>query len=47
MERKLGERILQTGESTKKRIDYVYEIPLLASLQQLLSDPFILDEVAY
>ena len=25
--------------------DYVYDVPLISSLQQLLSDSFILDEV--
>ena len=31
--------------SDSKSIDYVYEVPLLSSLKQLLSDPFILEEV--
>lgn len=27
--------------------DYVYDVPLLSSLHQHLSDPFILDEVQF
>ena len=30
---------------SKRQIDYVYEVPLLSSLKQLLSDAFILEEV--
>ena len=51
MERKLGQRIVEISGSSqtkfKKKIDYIYEVPLLLSLKQLLSDPFILDEVMY
>ncbi len=43
MERKLGE----TSSGTSNIIsEYVYEIPLLLSLTQLLSDEFIMEEVS-
>ena len=49
VERKLGQRIVSATRRSKryfKRVwDYVYDVPLLSSLHQLLSDPFVLDEV--
>ena len=42
MERKLGEEQLASGKAIK---DFVYKIPLILSLKQLLSDQFIFDEV--
>ena len=48
-ERKLGRRIVTTTKKSRpyfKHVwDHVYDVPLLSSLQQLLSDKFILDEV--
>ena len=49
MKRKIGQRVVRLAKNSKacfkQLCDYVYEIPLLSSLKQLLSDPFILDEV--
>ena len=49
MERKLGQR---TRRFTKENVshvklswDLVYDVPLIGSLQQMLSDDHILDEV--
>ena len=44
METMLGEWQLDSGKTIK---DFVYEVPLILSLKQLLSDQFILDEVIY
>ena len=48
-EKKLGSlvsRTIRSGRSQfKQEWDNVYVVPLLASLQQLLSDKFILEEV--
>ena len=48
-EKKLGSlvtRTIKSGRSQFKQAwDNVYVVPLLASLQQLLSDKFILEEV--
>lgn len=50
LERKLGEKIIQvkgcSGTYFKKEIDYVNKVPLLSSLEQVLSDDFILGEVS-
>ena len=43
VERILGETILESTGA--KETHYAYEVPLLLSLQQLLCDPFIFDEV--
>ena len=49
VERKLGRRMITTIKNSRpfyKAVwDAVYEVPLLQSLQQLLSDSFILGEV--
>lgn len=49
VERKLGHRVITTTRNSRPFFrtiwDYVYDIPLLQSLQQLLSDCFILKEV--
>ena len=49
MERKLGSKIIRVTKGSrrifKKKWDYVYDVPLLASLAQLLSVPFVLEEV--
>lgn len=45
VEKKFGGRFTGTGRRRKRRHDFVYEVPLLASLELLLSDTFILDEV--
>ena len=49
MERKLGRRVITSTKNSRpfyKTIwDYVYDIPLIQSLQQLLSDSMILGEV--
>ena len=42
VERKLGEQQLASGKTMQ---DFVYEIPLISSLKELLSDQFLLDEV--
>lgn len=41
MERILG----QVNVGATKETHYTYEIPILSSLRQLLSDPFVLEEV--
>lgn len=49
VERKLGRRMVTTMRNARplqKAVwDFVYDIPLIESLQQLLSDSFILEEV--
>ena len=49
MERKLGQssqRFMKGNDSyIKLTWDLVYDVPLISSLQQLLSDEYILDEV--
>ncbi len=49
VERKLGLTVIETTRNLcpyfQKKADYSYEVPLLCSLKQLLSDPFILEEV--
>ena len=49
MERKLGRRVVTTIKKSRPFYrtvwDYVYDIPLIESLKQLLSDKFILEEV--
>lgn len=48
MERKLGEKLRLTSHKhlfLKTVNECVYDIPLISSLKQLLSDEFILDEV--
>ena len=51
IERKLGQRIVSATRRSKRYIkrvwDYVYDVPHLSSLHQLLSDPFVLDEVQF
>lgn len=51
VERRLGHRVITTTRNSRPFFrtiwDYVYDIPLLQSLQQLLSDSFILKEVCY
>ncbi len=51
MERKLGSRtvsITQRGRRKFRKVsDYVYDIPLLSSIKQLLSDPVILEEIIF
>ena len=42
MKRELGKQQLASGKTIQ---DFVYKIPLILSLKQLLSDQFILDEV--
>lgn len=48
-ERKLGHRVITTTRNSRPFYqtvwDYVYDIPLVQSLQQFLSDSFILGEV--
>ena len=50
MERNLGDRVVSVTRRGRRRFqrvwDCVYDVPLLSSLKQLLSDPFVLDEVA-
>ena len=49
MERKLGRRVVTTIKKSRPFYctvwDYVYDIPLIESLKQFLSDKFILEEV--
>ena len=49
VERKLGRRMVTTTRNArplqKAVCDFVYDIPLIESLQRLLSDSFILQEV--
>ena len=49
IERKLGHRMVTTTKNMRPYFktvwDHVYDIPLLSSLQQLLSDKFVLQEV--
>ena len=49
MERKLGSRIVRVTRKGryffKRAWDYVYDVPLLLSLQQLLSDDSVLEQV--
>ena len=49
VERKLGSKIVAVSKKGRRKFervsDYVYEVPLLSSLQQLLSSPMILEEV--
>ena len=51
VERKLGQRIVSATRRSKHYFkcvwDYVYDVPLLSLLHQLLSDPFVLDEVQF
>ncbi len=50
MERKLGSRIVATSKKGRRKFervsDYMYDVPLLSSIQQLLSSPMILEEVS-
>lgn len=51
MERIVGERMRLASRSRrpylKKFPDAVYDVPLLSSLRQLLSDRFIIEEVSH